>query len=311
MEKIELNGLEIARVIGQPIDSTLPVPVELVEICDLETAEFGEDVYYFSAYDDNVDTVYTAGDSGEITSNKKSPSGVATMTFVGYQSDLAYVTIHELQDAKDQSALARKKAAITRSMDKQDVKKLLDVILAIATQRITCGSGEDLYDGIVKMVHKIVDYGDNFILLAGSTVWEKINTYDKENADNFNYRVGIKEMLAANGIKVIKVVGTVKVDSGSYDPVLAATKAILVARDSKLRVGGKPCLFVRRKISPEVAALLGIAPDELQRIITTIGGLQVINNSKNILGYGCVGYECVVEAVVNFKAIAWSDDLNV
>lgn len=310
MGKLEINGIEIAKVIGQPIDSNIKVPIELSEIAEIETAEFGEDVYYFSAYDDNTDTVYTAGDSGEITSNRKSPSGATALTFVGYQSDLAYVTIHELQDAKDQTALARKKAAITRSMDKQDVKKLLDTILAIASQEVELTSGQDLYDGILAMIHKVVDFGDNFILLAGSTVWEKINSYDKENADNFNYRVGIKEMLAQNGVKVVKVTGsTVTLDSGSALPVLAATKAILVARDSKLNVGGKPCLFVRRKINPDVAKLLEIEPDKAERLITTIGGLQVINNHKNILGYGVVGYECVIEAVTNYKAIAWSDSL--
>jgi hypothetical protein len=312
MNKLEINGLEIAKVIGQPIDSNIPVPIELTEIADIETADFGEDVYYFAAYDDNVDTVYTAGASGEVTSNKKSPTGASSLTFVGYQSDLAYVTIQDLQNAKDQTALARKKLAITRSMDKLDVKRMLDIILAKVDQKITCGSGEDLYDGIVKMVHKIVDYGDNFILLVGSTVWEKINTYDKENADNFNYRVGLKEMLAANGIKVVKVTGsTVTLDTGSALPVLAATKAIMVARDSKLNVGGKPCLFVRRKINPDVATLLGIEPDKAERLITTIGGLQVINNSKNILGYGVVGYECAIEALVNYKAVSWSDDLNI
>jgi len=311
MNKIEINGIEIAKVIGQPIDSNIPVPLELTEICDIESAEFGEDVYYFAAYDDNVDTVYTAGDSGEVTSNRKSPTGATSLPLIGYQSDLAYVTIQEFQDAKDQSALARKKAAITRSMDKLDVKRLLDLILGISGQKVTCISGEDLYDGILKMVNKVVDYGDNFILLVGSTVWEKINSYDKDNADNFHYRVGMKELLAANGIKIVKVTGsTVTLDSGSALPVLAATKAIMVARDSKINVGGKPCLFVRRKINPEVATLLGIEPDKAERLITTLGGLQVINAGKNILGYGVVGYECCVEAVTNFKAISWSDDLN-
>ena len=310
MEKLEFSAIEIAKTIGQPIDSNIPVPIELQEICDLETAEFGEDVYYFASYDDNTDTVYTAADSGEVTSNKKSPSGATALTFVGYQSDLAYVTIHELQDAKDQTALARKKAAITRSMDKQDVRKLLDTILAIASQEVELTSGQDLYDGILAMVHKVIDFGDNFILLVGSTVWEAINTYDKENADNFYYRVGIKEMLAQNGIKLVKVTGsTITLDSTSPVPVLAATKAILVARDSKLNVGGKPCLFVRRKINPAVAQLLGIEPNEAQRLITTIGGLQVINNHKNIMGFGVVGYECVIEAITNYKAISWSDTL--
>lgn len=311
MKPLEINGVEIAKVIGQPLDSNIPVPVELTEICDLETAEFGEDIYYFSAYDDNTDTVYTSADSGEITSNKKTVSGATALTFVGRQSDLAYVTINELQDSKDQSALGRKKLAITRSMDKDDVKRVLDLILAVASQEVEATTGEDLYDAILKMIHKVVDFGDNFILLVGSTVWEAINSYDKDNVSTFHYKISIKEMLTDNGIKLVKVTGsTITLDSGSALPVLAATKGIMVARNSKLNVGGKPCLFVRRRINPEVAALLGIEPDKAQRLITTIGGLQVINNSKNILGYGVVGYEAVIQAITNYKAIAWCDDFN-
>jgi hypothetical protein len=313
MNRLEINGIEVAKVIGQPIDSAFPTPVEILEIADVETAEFGEDVYVFD-YDENTDTVYTAADSGEVTSNKKSPSGATSLTFVGLQSDLAYVTLHELQDSKDNTALGRKKVAIGRSMDKEEVKRICDAILSLNGETgepdlsVSLGTGDDLYDAIVKMVHQITNYGDNFVLLAGSTVWEKINTYDKENAAGFQYNVEIKKMLADNKITVVKMFGEIKLDSGSSTVVLAATKAILVARNSKIKgVGGKPILFVRRLINPEVAALLGIEPDAAQRLITTIGGLQVINNHKNILGYGVVGYEAIIEAITQYKAICFCD----
>lgn len=306
---MERPDVLIAKTIGQPIDSALPVPFVLSEIADIDFADPGEDVYVWTAYDDNVDTVYTAGDAGELTSNKKSPAGATSLTFVGLQTDLAYVTVNEILDAKDQTALARKKAAMTRSMDKQEVKRILDGILAIASQEVACASGEDLYDGILKMVHKVEDYGDNYVLLCGSTVSEKIDTYDKENADNFNYRVGLKETMDNLGIKKIKVVGQIKLDSGSYDAVLAATKAILVARDSQLKVG-RPVLFVRRRISPEIAEMMGINPDEAQRLLSVAQTPCVINNHKNILGYGVFGYESIIEAITNYKAIAWCADFN-
>lgn len=307
---MEINNLEIAKVIGQPIDAALPVPFEISAICDIETAEFGEDVYYFAAYDTNTDIVYTAGDAGEITSNRKSPTGATGLTFVGLQSDLSYVTINELQDAKDQTALARKKAAITRSMDKYEVKRLLDVILNIASQEVELATADDIYSGIMKMVHKVADYGDNYVLLVGSTVWEAINSYDRDHVNSFNYRLGIKEMMKDFGIELVKVVGNVALDTTtSSAAVLSATKAILVARDSKLKAG-KPCLFVRRKINPEVAAQLGIPADAAERLITTIGGLQVINNHKNILGFGVVGYESNIEAITNYLALAWCDELT-
>ena len=302
---MERPDVLIAKTIGQPLDSALPVPFVLSEIADIETAEAGEDVYAFTAYDDNVDTVYTAGDAGELTSNKKSPLGATQLVFGGLQTDLAYVTINEVLDAKDQSAIARKKAAITRSMDKQEVSRIITAILALSSQEVTRATSEDLYDVVLKMVHKIEDYGDEFVLLCGATVSEKIDTFDKDNVASFNYRIGMKEALANLGIKKIKVVGSIKLDSGASAKVLADDSAILVARNSQLKVG-RPILFVRRMINPGIAAGMGV--DAAQRLISVAQAPQVINNHKNILGYGVFGYESIIEAIVNYKAIAWCDD---
>ena len=318
---MENIALEIAKVIGQPIDANLPVPVELAAICDLETAEYGDDVYYFAAYDTNTDIIYTAGVGGEVTSVRKSPIGATALPLVGFQSDLAYVTLEEMQrislspaptgvNIKDFSALARKKVAITRSMDKYEVRALCTLLLGLTGQEVELATIDDIYTGIMKMVHKVIDYGDNFVLLAGSTVWEAINTYDRDHVQSFNYRLGIKEMMKDFGIEVIKMTGTVALDTTTDSAAcLTATKAILVARDSKL-VKGKPCLFVRRRIDPAIATQLGFPVDSSERIITTIGGLSIINNSKNILGYGVVGYESIALAVTNSYAIAWCDELT-
>ena len=314
--KMELDfSLEIAKVIGQPIDSSLPVPAVIGEICDFDLAEYGDDVYYFAAYDDNAEIIYTAADAGEVTSAKKSPSGVTVLPLVGLQSNLAYVTLEEMQKVtssvgnKDFTALARKKASITRSMDNYEVRKVLDLLLAITQQEVELATADDIYSGIMKMAHKVIDYGDNFVLLCGSTVWEAINSYDRDHVGSFNFRLGIREMCKDFGITIVKVVGNAALDTTTdARAVLSVTKAILVARNSTL-VAGKPCIFVRRKIDPAFATQLGIPVDEAQRIVTTIGGLSVVNNSKNILGYGVVGYESIAVACTNYKAIAWCDEL--
>jgi hypothetical protein len=209
-------------------------------------------------------------------------------------------------NSKDQTALARKKVAITRGMDKEEVARVLNLILGIPSQEVALVSGEDLYDGILKMVHKIEDYGDNYIMLVGSSVKEAIDVYDKVNVDSFHYRIGIKETLANMSIKVIKVPAGAKVrlDGGAYSPILAAHSAIMIALNSQLKLG-KPILFVRRKISPEIAQGMGINVDEAFRLVSVAQTPTVINNSKNILGYGVFGYESLIQAVTNFKAICW------
>jgi hypothetical protein len=227
----------------------------------------------------------------------------ATLTFSGLQSKLEYVLIDEILPAADQNALARKKVAITRAMDKQELKRILDAVLLVASQEVTLDSGEDLYDGIVKMVHKVEDYADNYVLLCGSTIKEKIDVYDKVNADNFNYRVGLTEMLAKFGITVIKVIGSV-----NGGKVLANGKCILVGRNSSL-AQGKPITFVRRLMSPEIAKLMN--SESAERAISVAQAPTVINaDGKNTLGYAVFGYESIIETITNYRALSWSDELG-
>lgn len=298
MDRLDIT---IAQVLGAPIDPNLKVPVALKEIAEIETAQPGELVRIFnnSAEDGNTDDIYSIDANGGLTLHKVSPVAPATLTFVGLQSKLEYVLVDEILPAADQNALARKKAAITRAMDKEEVKRVCDAILGIVSQEVTQSSGEDLYDLIVKMVHKVEDYGDNYVLLVGSTVKEKIDTYDKENADNFNYRIGIKEYLASAGITIVKMTG--KVNGGS---ILGTAKLILVARDSTLAIG-KPITFVRRLMSPEIAKSMN--SESADRAISVAQAPTIVNAAgKNTLGYGTFGYESIIETITNYRALAWA-----
>jgi hypothetical protein len=145
------------------------------------------------------------------------------------------------------------------------------------------------------------------VLLCGSEVYEAIQRYDKAMCVSFSYRMGINEMLKNNQIKLIKVLGNVKIDAGEYLPVLDPDKALLIAKNPSL-VNSKPCLLIRRKFSAELSKAIGL-DGEAQRMISTIGGVQIINNDKNILGIGIVGYENVGFAVTNYLATCYCNDL--
>jgi len=299
------RNVELAyKLIKEPIDPNLRTPVELVEICDASTADPGEIVKYFSSEDGNTDDIYSADANGGLTIHKVSAVNPAQLTFVGLQSKLEYVLIDELLAAEDQGGLDRKKAAIIRSMDKQEVKRIVDMILAIASQEVDKDSGGDLLDTVIKMKQKVEDYATDYILLVGSTIQNKIDTYDKENVTTFNYKMPIMDEFAKLGIKkVVKVIGLV-----NGVATLAATKAILVGRNSNLSQG-KPISLIRRKFSEKIAALAGVTgtPERLVSVATTP---TIINGSGlNTLGYGVFGYSSIIEACTNFRAVSWSDNL--
>ena len=312
---MENAHLEIAKLIGQPINAQLPVPVELAEIADTFTAEAGEKVWRYTAFDNSLDTIISVDANGVITLVKRSPTGDAELTFSGLNSKLEYVLIDDILSETDNTqVLARRKVSISRGMDKRELKTILDAIVAktagylpgVQPEEVTVTSAGDLYDVIMEMKHKVEDYGDDFVLLVGSTAKEKIDTYDKDNASTFNYNVTLRAKLAELGIKVMKVFGKVELtDGGGEVALLDAKKMILVARNSRI-AEGKPIKFVRRKISANIAKLMGADVDTAQRALW-VSPTPMQQGANSLLAYGIYGYESVIFTITNPKAISIAD----
>lgn len=311
---------EVSKTIGEPIDTNFKVPVAISKIADTDTAEPGEKVYNLSQYDDDVDEVLQIEADGRVNAIKVDPKTDTILTFQGLNSRLKYVLVDSIlngaagQGNPDLGVLARKKEAITRGMDKLELYRITKAIAdssSVATT--TPASGEDLYDVIMAAKHALEDYGTNYVMLCGSNVKEAIDLYDKKKADNFNYNVTLPAKLRELGIEIVKVIGQVKrgdLDSQETVKLLDPDKFILFALDSTL-TNGKPLHFVRRKISPEIAQLMGAKVDEAQRALfvnpfpVNIGG-----TNPNTLAYGVYGYEAIVEVIKNPKAINKSADLS-
>lgn len=298
------------QLINEPIDPNLRCPVELQDIVNYREAEAGETVEYFasSAQDRASDDIYAVDAAGTITYHKVPLKSVLALTFTGLQSKLETVLLDEIMNSKDQTALAQKKDAIIRAMDSEEIRLILNLCLASASQEVTKDSGEDLLDVIIKLKQKVSNYATDYILLVASDVMDEIEKYDKENANNFNYKMSIMEEIAKLGIKkVVKVLG----DSGyagSSTPVLAAGKAILVGRNSNI-AKGRPIHFSRRKFSGEVAKLSG-AQEGAVRLISVVETPIVVNAANaNTLGYGVFGYESKSMVLTNFRAVSWTDEI--
>jgi len=312
--------LEIAKLIGEPINTQLPVPVALSEIADTFTAEAGEHVWRIKNLDNTADVVLSVDANGIITPVKRTPLQDIELTFSGFNSKLDYVLVEDILNKVDTNALARRKEAITRGMDKRELKLVLDAILTpvntvfpqneVGGSEITPDSGDDIYDVYFDAKHAIEDYGDNFVSLVGSTVKEKIDTYDKDNVTTFNYNITLMDRLAKVGISVRKIFGKVSVATNEAEVnLLAANQLILVSKDSTISEG-KPIQFVRRKINPAIAKLMGADVDAAQRAIIVSQTPVPINTAGTtdlVLGYAVYGYESIVIAIKNPKAIAYAD----
>ena len=300
------KSVEIAKIIGAPIDSNLKVGKILAEICDYDTAEPGEEVKTLVPDDGNgVDIIYTSDANGTITPVKVVLGAPTLLTFSHLQTKLEYVLVSEVLDSPDQSALGRRKSSIARRLDKIETKRVIDMLLAVSSQEVTQLTGEDIYSVIMKLLRKIENYADNYVLLCGTDCWAKIDDYEKDNADNFNYRVSVNELLADKKINKVKVIGNIKLDGGSDVPVLAANKMIIVGRDSQL-AQGKPVVMLRRKIS-SIAGQAGAEVDAEERALYVAETpTQFYQGTTMTHGYGIFGYESVIQAVMNYRAIAWA-----
>jgi len=323
MSEQERIDLKISKLIKEPINYQQPVPVELEAIADVYTAEPGEHVWRVKNIDELFDVVLDVDVDGKITVIKRSPLQDIELTFKGLNSKKDYVLVEDVLNKVDTDALARRKEAITRGMDKRELKLILDAILApantyypynlTANAGITVASADDLYDVLLKAKHALEDYGDGYVTLAGTSVKEAIDLYDKAKAASFNYNVTLSAKLRELGIDVLKVFGKVSVDSADPETVetklLAAKKFIMVAKNSRV-VNGKPISFVRRRITPAIAERMGADVDKAQRAIF-VGQVPTpvvfAGTSREVLGFSVYGYESIIFCITNPKAIVAAD----
>lgn len=298
------------QLINEPIDPNLRCPVELQDIVNYREAEPGETVEYFasSAQDRASDDIYAADASGTITFHKVPLKSTTALTFVGLQSKLETVLLDEIMNSKDQTALAQKKDAIIRAMDCEEIRRILNLVLAATAQEITKDSGEDILDVIIKMKQKISDYATDYVLLVASNVMDAIESYDKDNVTSFNYKMSIMDELKKLGInKVVKVLGNSGY-AGGDTPVLAAGKAILVGRNSTI-AKGRPIFFTRRKFSKEIAELCGATEGAVRLISVANTPIPVNASNANTLGYAVFGYESIIQVLTNYRSVAWTDEI--
>lgn len=300
--------LEISRIIGQPVDPRKPYPNLIDMLCEKDTADPEEYVYYFDVLAE-TDTVYTITSSGSVTSSNVSPDTPTAFTFIDVASPEYYVKITDLAKAKERT-LARKKATINRALNAKELQYVMTLI-EVGTpsanrKRLNDSSGATTFniDHLTQMCDLVKDYGDGYVLLVSSTIEKDIilwNWNDDKNID-------IWKTFDKLGVKVQRIPNQKVVLDGSTTNLIGSTKAYLVATSTESSVGRRCVLFVRKRLN-DISLLGGVlseSGEKPERLVFTSPNPMNVGGTR-YLGVGLTGYEEIVAAVVNSYGLALFD----
>ena len=300
------SPLELAKIIGEPLDPRNPYPDIVEALAFTDTAEPTDYVYYHT-YLDWTNTVYTITGSGAITSTSVSPQTPTEFVFIDSATPEYYVTINALASAKE-ATLARILRGINQTLNMKENKYMVDLGITAAaglggdnTQTLTSARMRFSYNDLIEMILAIVDYGDNYTLLVGSELDQDILLW---NWNDNKYHDLLAAFASLNIKKIRMGVGNLVVDTATGIRQLVANKGLLVATSTEM---GKPFLFVRKKLND--IDLLGAAikqdGEKPQRLVfVSPNPINASAGTVRYLAVGITGYEQIVAACVNARCVA-------
>jgi len=299
-DKKVYNQLEVARIMGEPKDPRKPYSSLVSAICETDTADPEEYVYYFDALQD-TDKVYVITSTGAVTQENVTPDTPTALTFFDIASPEYYVKFTDLASAKER-VLARKVQTINRAMNAYENYKVTSLLAAGVQSAnkfdLTSGTTAFNYKNLVDMIDSVKDYADNFTLVAGTTIDKDIVLWDWTDNKYTSLAAAFKDL----NVDVMRINQTVTVD-GSSTSVLASTKAYLVGKDSEM---GKPILFVRKKLD-SIKLLGGVLSqngDMPERLVLASPNPVTITGTARYLATAITGFEEAAIALVNPYSIS-------
>jgi len=297
------DTLEIARVIGEPRDPRKSYPDLVKLICEVDTADPDEYVYYYDVLED-TDKVYTITSGGSVTSSNVSPDTPTLFNFVDVASPEYYVKLTDLMKAKER-VLARKKQTINRALNGYEINYLISLMATACNSsgnQVSLGSSETSFqiDHLVEMVDKVKDYGDGYVLLVSSTIEQDIILWNWTHDKN----IDVFQTFDKLNVKIVRIPNTTVTIDNSSTSLITSTKAYLVATNSNAAVGKNPLLFVRKRLN-DIELLGGVISekgDKPERLVLVSPNPMNVGGTR-YLAVGLTGYEEIVAAVTNPKAI--------
>jgi len=299
----QINGLELSRIIGEPRDPRRPYSHLISTIADGETAEPNEYVYEFNV-NLETDKIITTIASG-VTSVNVSPLTPTLLTFTNLASPEYYARVTDLVDAKE-AVLARHRLNIMRSMNTEENYQAIQLLDAAAIARgnlndLRSGEVSYNYQHLIDQIDQIIDYSQDYVLVAGSQIDKDIklwNWVDNKNQDTI-------EAFNNLGVEVVRVNQTLTRNNVAVSGgILASTVAYLVGVLTE--APGKPLTMVRKKVSNMEklpGALIEQTANAAERWIFISQSPTVISATRE-LAYGLVGYQNYVLYTKNTYAIS-------
>lgn len=282
------DALEIARIIGEPMDPRRPYPLLVDKLCEVDYAMPDEYVYDFDVLMD-TDTIYTITSTGAVTTVNVSPDTPTILTFVDVASPEYYVKLIDLAKAKERT-LGRKKRTIERALNAEENYQVIQLLDAAAIARGNLNdlrSGEDhfTYEHLVEMIDEVIDYSQNYVLVAGTTIDRDIKLWDFKD----NKYTSLKTAFEDLGVEVVRINQTVTRD-GSSTPLLAATTCYLAG--TLTEAPGKPLLFVRKRLDAveKIGGMISMDGEQPQRLVF-VSPNPVMVSSTRYLAVAITGFE--------------------
>ncbi len=296
------DHLEISRTIGEPRDPRRPYTLLVDALCEVDSADPNEFVYYFDVLQD-TNVIYTITSTGAVTQLAVTPDEPAQITFIDVATNEYYVKLTELAKSKER-VLGRKKATINRALNAEENYQVIQLLNAAAVAQGNLSdlrSGETTfhYGHLIDMIDQVIDYSEKYVLVAGTQIDKDIKLWDWKD----NKYHSMVESFNDLGINVLRVNQSVTRDSVSTN-VLASTVCYLAGTVTEQP--GKPLLFVRKRMN-EIEKLGGIISetgDQAERLIFTSPNPIQVGASNRYLAVGLTGFEEFALATTNPYAIA-------
>lgn len=298
---IEKDFVEVAKIVGEPLDPKKVFPKIIELIADTDVTGVGV-LYYNYDVDEDTKEVYVLADkNGTVTSLQISPTDPTPLSFTDIASREYFFHLFDLYRAK-YDIVGKKKKAITRSLDIKEIALTLGVALAAVPDgnkhTLATGKTKFRYPDLIEMLEDVQDYGDNFVLIMGATIAKDVVLW---NYDENKYH-SLKEALEDLGIKRVRVPAGKISTGGTPADVFAPTKALLIALNS---VVGKPLKFSRRELPGDFEGIKEERDDAKQRIIVISPAIMTKPGATSRLpSVGAVGLESLCICCINSKSLS-------